>query len=207
MTGVNGSPTRLGRAVAVAGAALLAVAVFLPWYSVSITADGAAYARQALDQVAAQYGNAVLQAEANAVGASFSLAAGHQVATLSAHQSLKAISVILLICAALAFLGALLWLAEIDAPIAVDGAQIAAVGVLALLFVLYRMVDRPDAAARYFSLYLSWGVWLALLGGLAIVAGGLLGRAGRPPTRVAAVGGGTLHRQAPPASIWRDENP
>ena len=203
---MRGSRARLGRAVSVAAAALLAVSVFLPWYSVSITADGAAFAQQALDQAAREYGNATLQAEANAVGASFSLVAGHRVATLSAHQSLKTISVILLILAALSFLGALLWLAEIDEPISVTGGQVAAVGALALLLVFYRLVDPPYAAVRYFSLSSSWGVWLALLSSAGIVAGALLGRAQEPPARPAAVTP-TRYPQSPPAGNWRDQNP
>lgn len=203
---MQASRSRLGRAISVAGAALLAITVFLPWYSVSITADGAAFAARALDQAARQYGNATLQAEANSIGASFSLAAGHRVATLSAHQSSKTIGAVLLILAALAFLGALLWLAEVDEPIAVDGVQIAAVGGLALLFVVYRMIEPPGPKTGYFSLSVGWGAWTALLSSAAIVAGGVLGRRGTPPTRAAPVGG-TRYPQAAPTSIWRDELP
>jgi hypothetical protein len=171
---MTGTP-QLGRVLAVAGAAVLAVSVFLPWYSVAITPGGAAYAQVALNSAAQRYGNATLQAEANTIGTSISSVAGHQVATVTAHQLLKTVSVVLLILAALAFLGALMWLAEIEEPIEVDGGQVAAVGALALLLVLFRMVDRPSVA--FFSLSLSWGVWLALLSSVAVVAGGLLGRA------------------------------
>jgi len=166
--------SQLGRVLAVAGAAVLAVSVFLPWYSVTITSGGAALAQAELNSAAQRYGNAALQAEVNTVGTTFSAAAGHQIATLSAHQLLKTLSVVLLILAALAFLGALMWLAQIEEPLEVDGAQIAAVGALALLLVLFRMVDHPSVA--FLSLSLSWGAWLAFLSCVAIVAGGLLGR-------------------------------
>src|SRR5664279_1448740 len=93
----------VGPIVAVAAAALLALSIFLPWYGVRITASGAADAQQALKVAAARYGNATLQSEANAIGSSFSSIAGRQVATLSAHQVLKNISVVLLLLAALSF--------------------------------------------------------------------------------------------------------
>lgn len=167
--------SKLGPVVSVTGAALLALSVFLPWYSVTITASGAAYAQQSLNSVAEQYGNATLQDTANTVGAQFTALAGHQLGTVSAHQVLKTLSVVLLILAALAFLGALVWLAELDAPVEVDGRQIAAVGGLAVLFVLYRMVDHPGPAVAFVSLGLGWGIWLALASSVAIVAGAVIG--------------------------------
>src|SRR3954465_10023153 len=100
----------VGPIVAVTASALLALSIFFSWYGVRITPSGAAYAQQALKVAAAQYGNASLQTEADAIGSSFSSVAGRQVATLSAHQVLKNISVILLLLAALSFLGALVWL-------------------------------------------------------------------------------------------------
>ena len=154
-----------------AASALLAVSVFLPWYSVTITPAGAAYAQGALNVAAARYGNATLQTEANTLGSSFTSVAGHSLGTVSAHQFLKTVSVVLLILAAVAFVGALLWLAEIEEPIEVSGGQVAVVGVLASLLVLFRMLDRPTAASEFFSLSLSWGIWLALASSVAIAAG------------------------------------
>ena len=167
--------SKLGPVVSVIGAALLAVSVFLPWYSVTITASGAAYAQQTLNGVAQEYGNAKLQDTANTVGAQFTALAGHQLGTVSAHQVLKTLSVVLVILAALAFLGALVWLAELDAPVEVDGRQIAAVGGLAVLFVLYRMIDHPGPSVAFVSLGLGWGIWLALASSVAIVAGAMIG--------------------------------
>jgi hypothetical protein len=172
--------SRIGHVVAVAAAALLAVTVFLPWYSITITASGAAYAQSALNLVAQQYGNATLQAEATDVGAQFPAVAGHRLATVSAHQSLHTVSVLLLALAALAFFGALMWLAEMSEPVKVDGGQVAAVGVVAALLVLFRIIDRPATPGQLVSLSTSWGIWLALLSSLAIIAGGLIGRASDP---------------------------
>ena len=173
----------VGPIVAVTAAALLALSIFLPWYGVTITASGAAYAQQALKIAAARYGNATLQDEANAIGSSFSNVAGRQVATLSAHQVLKNISVILLLLAALSFVGALIWLTGASGTLEVSGGQIAAV------------VDRGDAARPVshgrptgtpldaYSLSLGWGAWLALISSVAIVVGGLIGWTNDPPRR------------------------
>jgi hypothetical protein len=172
-----------GPIVAVTASALLALSIFFPWYGVTITASGAAYAQQALKVAAARYGNATLQTEANAIGSSFSSVAGRQVATLSAHQALKNTSVILLLLAALSFLGALVWLTGASGSLQVSGGQIAAVGTVATLLVLYRMVDRPGTQLGAYSLSLGWGAWLALLSSVAIVVGGLIGSAGDPSRR------------------------
>jgi len=167
---------RLGLVGAALGAALLAVSVFMPWYGITITPAGAAYAQGALSDAAARYGNANLQAEAATVGSSFSSVAGHQLGTVSAHEVLKTVSIVLLVLAALAGIGALLWLAEIETPIEVSPGQIATVGVLATLVVVFRMVDRPSGAEQLFALSLGWGSWLALLSSLAIVGGAAAAR-------------------------------
>lgn len=168
--------------VAVTAAAVLALSVFLPWYSITITASGAAYAQQALTNAAAQYGNATLQGEVNALGSTFASAAGHRVATVTAHQALKNISVVLLLLAGLSFVGGLVWLTGSSA-IEVNGGQVAAVGVVATLLVLYRMVARPGSVLDAFSFALDWGAWVALFSALAIVAGGLIGWLSEPVRR------------------------
>jgi hypothetical protein len=56
-----GDRPRYGLLISALGAIVLAVSVFLPWYGVSFTADGLAYAQQIGDQAAAQFGNATLQ--------------------------------------------------------------------------------------------------------------------------------------------------
>jgi hypothetical protein len=164
---------RFGPLVSALGAALLGVSVFLPWYALSLTANGAAAAQQSLDSAAQEYGNTTLQDQASSIGAQFNAFAGRQLATLSAHQVLKDIGPVLLILAAIALLATLLRLAGVSTPIETDGGQIALVGIAATLCVLFRIVDPPARQQAFFSLSLGWGIWLALAGSLAIVAGGL----------------------------------
>ncbi len=176
---------QLGFLISALGAAVLAVSVFLPWYGVSITASGAASAQQELAGVAQQYGNASFQAGASQLGAEFSSLAGHQLATVSAHEALKDISVILLLLAGAALLASLLRLAGLTGPLEAGGGQIALAGGVAMLFVLYRMVTPPAAQVDLVSLSLSWGIWLALLSAAAIVGGGLLSTSGQSRTHPA----------------------
>lgn len=161
-----------GLLVSALAAAVLAVSMFLPWYSISITPAGAAQAEQQLATVAQQYGNASLQNMANAVGSQFSSVAGRPLATVSAHQALKDLSKILLLLAGVALVASLLTLGDV---VEVSGGQIALVGFVAILFVLYRMVSPPGADGGFISLSLGWGSWLALLAAVGIVAGGLWG--------------------------------
>ena len=165
---------QLGPAVAVTGAAALALSVFLPWYSVAITASGAAYAQAQINTVAQAYGSPTLQTAAQTIGAQFPAFAGHRLGTVNAHQIVKTTSALLLILAAVAFLGALLRLVEANAPVRVSGGWLAVVGAVAALCVLFRMVDRPGSSVAFVSLSLGWGIWLALLSSIAIAVGGLV---------------------------------
>lgn len=176
---------RLGSLISAVGAALLAVSVFLPWYGVTLTASGAASAQQALNNMAQQYGNATFQTQAKAIGLGFSAFTGHQVTTLSAHQVLKYLNVILLILAAIALLLALLRLAGVSEPSQTGGGQVAFVGFLATVCVLFRMVERPAPLEQVFSLSLSWGIWLALAGSVGIVTGSLWSTLTSNPNRSA----------------------
>lgn len=166
---VDRRPSR-GLLVSALGSAVLAVSMFLPWYSVSITAAGAAEAQQQLAGVAQQYGNANLQAMASEVGAGFSSVAGRPLVTLSAHQALKDLSVVVLLLAGVALVASLLRLADVAE---VSGDQIAVVGFVALLCVLFRMLSPPSANTDAVSLSLGWGSWLALVAAVAIVVGGI----------------------------------
>jgi hypothetical protein len=159
-----------GLLISALGSAVLAVSVFLPWYSVSVTAAGAASAQQQLAAVAQQYGNANLQAMAGQVGAELNSVAGRQLTTLSAHAILKDLSVLLLLLAGVALLASLLRLADVFEP---SGGQIALVGAVAALCVLFRMVAPPTPHTDLVSLSLGWGSWLALGAAAAIVVGGL----------------------------------
>jgi hypothetical protein len=159
-----------GPLVSALAAAVLAVSMFLPWYSVSITPTGAAEAQQQLSTVAQQYGNASLQSMASEVGAQFNSVAGRPLATVSAHQVLKDVSKLVLLLAAVALVASLLSLAGVAE---VSGGQIALVGFVAALFVLFRMVSPPGTDSGLISLSLGWGTWVALLATAGIVGGGL----------------------------------
>jgi hypothetical protein len=169
-----GDRSRYGLVVSALGAILLAVSVFLPWYGLTFTASGIAFVQQVADQVASQYGNAALQAYIGAAHAHLSALAGQEIAAVSAHQALKNLNIVLLVLAGLAMLDALIPLARASAA-APDGggAAVVVLGGLATACVAYRMVNPPSPAGGLVSLSLREGAWLALLGSLAIVAGGL----------------------------------
>ncbi|HEY2141195.1 MAG TPA: hypothetical protein VGG98_03940 [Solirubrobacteraceae bacterium] len=174
---------RYGLLVAALGAIVLAVAVFLPWYGLSLTAGGVGYVQQMESQVVGQFGNAALQGYMSGLHASVSALVGHQLVAVSAHQVLKNINVLLLILAGLGIALALLPLARTGALVADagNGSSIALLGAVAVICVGYRMVSPPNPAAGFLSLSLREGTWLALLGSLAMVAGGLWpARAGVP---------------------------
>jgi len=169
-----GDRPRYGLLISALGAIVLAVSVFLPWYGVSFTADGLAFAQQAGDQAAAQFGNATLQSYMGEFHANLSSLAGHQFTALSAHQALKDLNVVLLLLAGLAIVIALMALAGSDSSSSGGHrAPLALLGVIAAVCVLYRMVDPPSPAGNFLALALREGAWLALLGSVAIVAGAL----------------------------------
>jgi hypothetical protein len=171
--------SRGGLMSATIGGIVLAVAVFLPWYALSVTARGIAFAEQMSAQVFAQYGNAQLQSHLGPLYADLSSLGGHQLATLSAHQVLKSINVLLLIMAAVVILLGLVGLVRDDRSQS-DGerALLATLGLIASACVAYRMIDPPALGYGLFSLSLREGSWLSLAGSLAIVAGGLWPGAG-----------------------------
>ena len=83
---------------------------------------------------------------------------------------------ILLVLAGIALLDALIALARGANPApagAGAGASVVVLGALAALCVVYRMVDPPTPAGGLMSLSLREGAWLALLGSLAMMLGGL----------------------------------
>jgi hypothetical protein len=170
------SKSRLGYGplVSALGSVLLAVPFFLPWYDVSITATGLTAAKQLGSQVVTQYGNANLQTEWGAVQASFNGLAGHDLATVSAHQALHTINVVLLVLAGIAILLALRPLAGSDSVLPdVTPGWIAVLGALAAALVLNRIVEPPLPDNGFVTLSLHVGAWLALVSAVAMVAGGL----------------------------------
>jgi hypothetical protein len=180
-----GDRSRYGLLVSALGAIVLAVSVFLPWYGVSFTASGIAFAQQLGDQVAAQFGNASM----SGVHASLGAMAGQQFTAVSAHQVLRDLNVILLVLAGLAILDALLPLARTGAPPPGGaGGAVVLLGAVAAVLVLYRMVVPPTPAGNLLALSLREGAWLALLGSVAMVLGGMWPRcafvAAAPDARV-----------------------
>jgi hypothetical protein len=177
-----GDRSRYGLLVSACGAILLAVSVFLPWYGLTFTASGVAFVQQMADRLASQFGNASLQAYVGAQHASLSALAGHEFAAVSAHQALKNLNIVLLVLAALAILDALVPLARAGGSVPDGGgAAVVVLGAVAVLCVGYRMLSPPSPGGPLLSLSLREGAWLALLGSLAIVAGGLW-----PRTRAAS---------------------
>jgi hypothetical protein len=175
---MTGDRPRYGLLVSAFGAIVLAVAVFLPWYGVSFTAAGIAFAQQAGDQAAAQFGNAALQSYMGEYHATLGTLAGHQLTALSAHQALKDLNVVLLLLAGVAIVIALLALAGagFSSASSPDGHRgpLALLGLVAAACVLFRIVDPPTPAGGVLALSLREGAWLALLGSVAIVVGVLL---------------------------------
>src|SRR5271167_4444646 len=172
-----GDRPRYGLLISALGAIVLAVSVFLPWYGVSFTAAGIAFAQQAGDQAAAQFGNATLQSYMGEFHANLSSLAGHQFTALSAHQALKDLNVVLLLLAGVAIVIALLALAGagFSSASAPDGhrAPLALLGIVAAACVLFRIIDPPAPAPGFLALSLREGAWLALLGSAAIIVGAL----------------------------------
>jgi len=171
---MSGDRSRYGLTVSALGAMLLAVSVFLPWYGLGFTATGVAFVQQVADHLASQFGNASLQAYIGAQHAGLSGLAGHEFAAVSAHQTLKNLNIVLLALAFLAILDALIPLASGGSSVpAGGGAATVVLGAVASVCVIYRMVRPPTPAGELVALSLREGAWLALLGSLAILAGGL----------------------------------
>jgi hypothetical protein len=183
LRGTTSDRAPLGLLIAVLGAAVLAISVFQPWYGVSIVASGGATARQELAVVAHDYGNPAIETRPN--GARVGSLAGRQLATVSAHQTMKHVSLILLGLAGIALLASVLRLADMRGALRASGSQVALLGGLAAGVVVFRMVRPPDPAVNLVSLSLSltWGIWLALLSAALVVAGGLIAGSARTDWR------------------------
>jgi len=169
-----GDRSRYGLLVSALGAVLLIVAVFLPWYEVSFTASGIGYVTQLGDQFVAQFGNSQLQSYLGPFHGSLAALSGQGLGSVSAHQVLHDMNIILIVLGVLALLDALFPLAR-GAAAGPDGAGGAAVllGGVAAICVLFRMVSPPTPAGGIISLSLREGAWLALLGSMMMVLGGL----------------------------------
>jgi hypothetical protein len=182
--------SRYGLLVATLGAVLLAVAVFLPWYGLSFTSTGVSYIQQFGNQVASEYGNAQLQSYVAGLHPTISALAGHQFAAVSAHEVLKDMNIALLILAALGLIDALMPLVlSDDALPAGAGRSLVLLGGVASCCVVFRMFDRPVPEGGFIAMSLREGCWLALLGGLMMLLGGVWPRVSSAPISEARVEG------------------
>jgi hypothetical protein len=138
--------SRYGLSMSALGAVVLAVAAFLPWYRLSSVAHIA--------------------------GAHSS--AARSLTVFSSHQALGDMRILLLVLAGLAMLDTLAPLVRTEGPVPGGaGGSVALLGVLAALCALYRIVDPPAPAGDAVALSLLAGPWLALLGALAMLLGGV----------------------------------
>ncbi|HTU79229.1 MAG TPA: hypothetical protein VMF09_10770 [Solirubrobacteraceae bacterium] len=140
-----GDRSRYGLFVSAVGAIVLGVSVFLPWYGVGFAAHAG-------------------------VGAS----AGGRLATVSAFHALANLRVVFLVLAALALLDALLPLASTGAPVPGGaGGSVVLLGTIAAACALFRMLELPALTGEVLALSLREGAWLALLGAVTMVLGGM----------------------------------
>jgi len=171
-----GARSRYGLFVSAVGAIVLAVSLFLPWYGVSFTASGLALAQHSGGQVQAQLDSASVQGFIGPGGAHTDDGAlsGQQFAAASASHVLRGMTVVLLVLAGLAMLDALLPLARTRAPVPGGaGGSVMLLGTVAGAFALFRMLDLPTPAGDLLALSLREGAWLALLGSVTMVLGGM----------------------------------
>jgi hypothetical protein len=169
----SGERSRYGLVVSALGAVVLAVSVFLPWYGVGFTASGAAYFEQVGRQLVSEFGNAALQARVSGLHGILSGAVGQPLVSLSAHQTLHVLGVLLPVLAGLALLDTMLALARPSSASTGAGAAVVVLGGLATVLVAYRMLVPPTPAGGLLSLSLREGAWFALLGSLMIALGAL----------------------------------
>jgi len=169
-----GDRSRYGLLLSALGAIVLAVAVFLPWYGLSFTASGIAALQSLGDQFVSQFGNSSLQSHIGTLHANLGALVGQEFTSLSAHQALQNLNIMLLALAGLAVLDALIPLARTGSSVPDGGgAALVLLGGIATVCVVYRMVHPPALAEGAVTFSLREGAWLALVGSLAILAGGL----------------------------------
>ena len=117
--------------------------------------------------------------------------AGHQLGALSARQALTHISVVLLIAAGIGILVAQIsvFVPQVGSSEG-HGGQLALLGALAAACVLYRIIHPPVPDNSFVAVSLREGSWLALVGSLAMVCGGLWPRrlVSRTPSHAASEG-------------------
>jgi hypothetical protein len=157
-----GERSRYGLCVSAVGAIVLAASVFMPWYRVADAAGASAV-------------SGVARAVSGPGRADAAAVAGVHPLTLDGYRSLSGLSVVLLAIAALAMLDVLLPLLRGGGPVPMGaGGAVVLLGAVAGACALYRMIDPPSAVAQALTLSsLREGVWLALIGSVTVMVGGL----------------------------------
>lgn len=193
--------SRYGLLISSLGAIVLAVSVFLPWYSVSFSGHGMDFVQAVGGRMTAGFAGAQLHSHLAGMHATLGSLERNQAVAVSAHDAIHAVSIALLLIAGLAIVLTLIPLIASDSLLSDSGGEpIALLGVLATGVVVYRMVQMPTPPGQMLALSLREGAWLAVLGSLAMIVGGMWPRSIRTPTvaedRMAAVWKG-LDRRAP----------
>ncbi len=180
---------RIALAVSAIGGIVTAIAVYQPFYGLGITPAGVSVAAQAVSSVPglSQYGGRIASEAAPL--------AGRSLVGVTAHQALHNISVALLVIAAVAIVVSLVGLVSTRPVLPADAGQLlVGIGFVGALLIVFRMVDRPDAAPELFTLTLRPGAYMALIGCAAIAAGGLW------PARARTL----VDAPAEPANVWSE---
>ncbi len=187
---MDAQPSRTGLAVSAVGGIVAAISVYQPWYGIGITQAGVGAAEAQISSVPG------LSRYAGTIGAAASGAVGRTIVSVSAHQALHQISVVLLIIAAAAILVSIIGLAGAEPSFAgQSGGGLVALGIIGALLTIFRMVDPPNGAPELITVTLRFGAFASLAGCAAIVVGAVWPAGGSAP----AVG-----EAGEAANVWSD---
>jgi hypothetical protein len=145
-----GERSRYGLCVSAVGAVLLGSSVLMPWYRVSAPAHG--------------------------VSAPGPLAGGATLGSLEGLHALPGLCAVLLALALLAMLDVLLPLVRARGPVPGGaGGAVVLLGALGAACAVFRMIDPPSSvtASGMLDASLREGAWLALIGSVTVMLGGM----------------------------------
>ncbi len=177
-------------AISAGGGVVTAFSVYQPWYGIGITGAGARAAQQTISSLPG------FSQFAAGVGAAASASVGSSLESVSAHDALAQINVVLLIIAAAVILVSIVGLAGANPEFPGQSAgPVAALGLIGALLTIYRMVDPPNPMPEFLTITLRFGAYTTLLGCGAIVGGALW------PARAGATAD---DKPADPAGVWSE---
>jgi hypothetical protein len=100
--------------------------------------------------------------------------AQHVLATVDAFHALPGMTVVLLVLGALAMLDVTAPLVRTRGPLPGGaGGSLVLLGTVAAAYTLYRMIDMPALEAGTYAMSLREGAWLALMGSVTMMLGGM----------------------------------